>query len=145
MMFWEYEGNKIKTINDFPTDAVGFIYCITFSNGKKYIGKKNLYTTRKKHFGKKQLALITDKRLKTYELITKESDWKTYNGSQKDVKLVLKNKETVISKKEILYICNSLKKLTYFELKALIVEGCLEKEEYYNDNILGKFFRSEII
>jgi len=55
-----------------PEGAVGFIYKMRFTrDGKEYlyIGKKNFYSNRKKNFGKKALAKVTDKRKKKYEVI----------------------------------------------------------------------------
>ena len=45
-------------------------------------------------------------------------------------------------KKQVLEIAFNKKHLTYLETKYLFQLGVLEKpDEYYNDNILGKFFR----
>ena len=59
-----------------PASAVGFVYRITHKvTGKSYIGKKNFWsTTRKAVKGKKRK-----------QVITKESDWKTYCSSSKEV------------------------------------------------------------
>ena len=70
---WLYEGKEFD--NDMiPKDAIGFVYEMqAIIDGKhvKYIGKKNFYSKRKKKFGKKALAAITDKRTKKYEVVTK--------------------------------------------------------------------------
>lgn len=66
---WKYKGKEISSAKQFPKGAVGFIYMMTLSDGKQYIGRKSLYTKRKKMFGKKELSQITDKRLKKYEVI----------------------------------------------------------------------------
>lgn len=139
-----YEGVEINSIDDFEKNSIGFIYVIEMSNGRKYIGKKNLYSERKKHFGKKKLSEMTDKRLKTYEIIKKESDWKSYLGSNKQLKEDLVEGIRVV-KREIIIECDSIKKLTFYELKALIIYDVLMNDEYYNDNILGKFFRKDLI
>ena len=59
-----------------PSSAVGFVYRITNKlTGKAYIGKKNFWSvTRKAVKGKKRKVRIT-----------KESDWKTYCSSSKEV------------------------------------------------------------
>ena len=59
-----------------PASAIGFVYRITHKvTGKSYIGKKNFWsTTRKAVKGKKRK-----------QVITKESDWKTYCSSSKEV------------------------------------------------------------
>ena len=134
----------IDSLEKFPKDAIGFIYLIQLSNGKKYIGKKNLYTERKKHFGKKQIKQITDKRLKTYEIIKKESDWRSYIGSNKQLKEDVNNGVRIL-KREIILSCNNIKKLTFYEIKAMILYDVLIDSDFYNDNILGKFYRKDLI
>ena len=85
-MGWIYKGNSITELKDMPKGTIGFIYKITNGKtGEYYIGKKNVLSTRKRNFGKKEIALLTDKRLKTYEMITKESDWRLYRSSNKQV------------------------------------------------------------
>ena len=47
-------------------------------------------------------------------------------------------------KKQILELAFNKKHLTYLETKYLFSHEVLENpEEYYNDNILGKFFTSD--
>ena len=77
-MNWVYrESNGVEwpvTDEFIPEHAVGFVYIMTaFIDGeeKKYIGKKNFYSIRKKKFGKKALANMTDKRAKKYSTIKK--------------------------------------------------------------------------
>ena len=67
-MNWIYNENNIIELSDMPIGTIGFIYKISNKKtGQYYIGKKNVASVRKKKFGKKQIALITDKRLKHYE------------------------------------------------------------------------------
>ena len=54
-MNWEFKGKEITSIKQFPEGAVGFIYILTFSDGKRYIGRKLLTKAKKKAFdGKKK-------------------------------------------------------------------------------------------
>ena len=141
------DGNIIyvmKSVENFTDDAVGFIYEIELENGKKYIGRKKIWSERKKHFGKKQLSTITDKRLKTYEIIKKESDWQSYIGSNKQLHEDVRNGIRIMSR-NILMTCNSEKQMTYYETKILFCNDVLISEDYYNDNIAGKFFRKDLI
>lgn len=140
---WKYSNNLVASIEDVPAGATGFIYEITDSTGKKYIGKKSLWSIRKKHFGKKKLATMTDKRLKTWEKIKKESDWLKYTGSNKELNRNIDNNLEIT--KEILIFAYSKKELTYLELKFLFSKGVLESDSYYNDNIQGKFFRKDLV
>ena len=73
-----------------------------------------------------------------------ESDWKKYWGSNKTL-LELKKTEPIENfKREILIMCPTKKLLTYYETQTLFVYRVLEEPDlYFNDNILGKFFRKD--
>ena len=46
--------------------------------------------------------------------------------------------------REILHLASSKKLLTYYEVKYQMVYQVLEKpEEFFNDNILGKFYKKD--
>ncbi len=144
-MNWEFKGKEITNIKQLPEGAVGFIYILTFSDGKRYIGRKSLYSVRKKPLGKKALAEIKDKRLKKYEIIKKESDWSKYYSSNKTIKEKMKSGELDIESREIIKVCFTEKQMTYFETQALFCYGVLEySEHFYNDNILGKFYKKDL-
>lgn len=118
----------------------GFIYRIWYDDGGYYYGKKNFTSTRKKMFGKKRLAELDDNRLKKYEYITIESNWRFgYNGSTKN------SKGKTVSKKEILLLGKTKRELTYLEAKLLFEMDVLNDEACLNENILGKFFKGNII
>ena len=143
---WKFKGKEIVSSKQSPAGAVGFIYLMTLSDGKQYIGRKSLYSRRKRYFGKKEMAEITDKRRKNYETVVKESDWTKYNSSNKNITTGLKEGKLSIVSKEIIKICFTEKQMTYFETQALFCYGVLEHpEDYYNDNILGKFYKRDLI
>jgi hypothetical protein len=48
-----------------------------------------------------------------------------------------------VIKREMLRICYSSTELTYQETKHQFLHEVLEKEEFLNGNILGRFFRSK--
>ena len=74
MSHWLYEN---KTLNTIPNGHFGFVYLITnLSSGRKYIGRKYFYSTRR----------IKVKGRKTRKVVRKESDWKHYIGSNKTLK-----------------------------------------------------------
>lgn len=141
-MSWIY--NKV-TFRDsmIPEGAIGFIYMMTaIIDGKcvRYIGKKNFYKSVKKKMGKKALEELTDGRLKKY---TKESklDYKNYYSSNKDLKEAHKN--GIIIHREILRICFTAAELTYQETKYQFVYEVLEKDDFLNANILGRFYKTK--
>jgi|AntDeeMinimDraft_6_1070357.scaffolds.fasta_scaffold00344_13 hypothetical protein len=136
-------GKEVDSIAQIPKGAIGFTYIIKMYDGRKYIGKKNLRTKRKRKFGKKEVAKITDKRKKHWEYVIKESNWKTYVSSNK--KLQKEIEDGLKYEKYILEYAYSKKELTYKEEKQLYVNEVLEQDNWINDNIGGRFFRKDII
>lgn len=143
-MNWKYKGKEVTDISQFPKDATGFVYRIEASSGKSYIGKKVIYTKRKRKFGKKEAKRVRekDRRLKLYEIVKKESNWKTYTGSNTELNNDLKGSVHVV-KKEILHICKSAKQLSYYETKELFTNEVLHTDKFYNSNISGKYYKSD--
>lgn len=137
---WYYENNKVLDI--IPNNMTHFVYKITeIKTGKFYIGYKGFYTKRKKRLTKKELS--SDSRRKTYKIEIKESNWRQYNSSNKELsELVAKNPNNF--KKEILLFCNTEKKARYYEAKYQFLEDVIEKDTF-NGTILGKFFRRDLI
>jgi len=141
-MTWKYKGKEFDE-SCIPEGGLGFIYIMTaIINGKSvaYIGKKNFFANIKRPLGKKALAISTDKRLKKYTRELKP-DFMKYYSSNKTLKDA--HKAGVVIKREILMICYSAMELTYQEVKHQFKYEVLEKEEYLNGNILGRFFRSK--
>ena len=144
---WIYKGKVITEISDMPENTFGFIYEVThLPTGRKYLGKKQLMSVQNKALGKKELALITDKRLSKKKTVIKESDWKTYYGSQTEIKQLIKEGNKEDFKREILCYVSTKKLLTYYETKYLFVNEVLESgSNYFNDNIEGRYFRKDFI
>ena len=134
----------METISDFPDNTHGFVYRIVHKpTGKMYIGRKILQNTTKVKLGKKELKELAGVvgRKPAYKLAVKESNWKTYWGSNKFLKELYETESKENFEREILICAPTKKLLTYYELKYQILYEVLEKpEEFFNDNILGKFF-----
>lgn len=129
------EWNNESEIHDF-TGYEGFIYRIDYEDGTFYYGKKNFVDETNKPLGKKELAKITDGRLKKYKTVRKESNWRIYEGS---------SKETIgktISSKTILEVYKTQRALTFAEARLLFGRNALFMKNCLNGNILGKFFRN---
>lgn len=127
-MTWFYNNQPFGEI---PKNMEGFVYCITnLENQRKYIGKKHFWTRQKDR--------------KTGRRKTKESNWKDYFGScdelKEDVKTLGKDKFL----REILYICPHKKSMSYYETYEQFTRNVLMNKCYYNTNIEGKFFDSEV-
>ena len=143
-MNWKYNNKDVTDISQFPPNTFGFIYIIThLPSQKSYIGKKVLYHNRKVKLTKKELKLYEGARGRkpTHKHTSKESDWKTYWGSNKILLALVKSEPEENFKREVLVCAPSKKLLTYYECKFLFIYQVLEKpDEFFNDNILGKFF-----
>jgi len=143
---WLYQNKEVLSLEDLPQDTYGFIYIVThLPSGKSYIGKKSLFHNVKKKLTKKQLAEQTGRgRKPTTEVIQKESDWKIYYGSAKPILDLIKEGKQEEFTREILQLVPNKKLLTYYECKFLFMLGVIEQQDgYFNDNILGKFFRKD--
>jgi hypothetical protein len=141
-MSWVYKGKEFDDAC-IPEGGIGFIYIMTaIIEGKSvaYIGKKNFFANIKRPMGKKALAMSTDKRLKKYTRELKP-DFMKYYSSNKTLKDA--HKAGVAIKREILMICYSAMELTYQEVKYQFKYEVLEKEEYLNANILGRFYKTK--
>jgi len=145
-MYWLYQNKEISSLEDIQQNPFGFIYITThIPTGKKYLGKKSFFHTLNKKLGKKELAQqpVTRGRTKTTKQIIKESDWKTYYGSEEFIKQKLKEGKQEEFTREIIHFVPNKKLLTYFECKYQFIYGVLENEEWINNNILGKFFTKD--
>jgi uncharacterized protein YqgQ len=141
-MEWLYNG-AVFSDTAIPEGAVGFIYemsAIIDNKSVRYIGKKNFFANIKKPLGKKALAMSTDKRLKKYRRELKPA-YKNYYSSNQILKDA--HKAGVVIKREILMICYSQMELTYQEVKHQFKYEVLEKDEFLNANILGRFYKTK--
>ena len=141
-MSWIYKGIEFTQTN-IPEGAIGFIYHMSvILNGHTYayIGKKNFFANIKKPMGKKALAMSTDKRLKKYTRELKPNFENYYSSNQQ---LKEAHKAGCVIKREILIICYSAMELTYQEVKHQFKYEVLEKEEFLNGNILGRFYKTK--
>ena len=147
---WLYKNEVVNSIDEMPDGTYGFIYQVThLPSNRKYIGKKVLYFERNVRLGKKELIALKEERKAkgiggrppAKKKVIKESDWKTYYGSQTEIKELVKKEKKSNFKREILKFVDNKKHLTYFECKYLFIYEVLENnEEYINDNILAKFY-----
>jgi len=141
-MSWIYKGAEFTEIN-IPKEGIGFVYhmsVILNGNTYAYIGKKNFFANIKKPMGKKALAMSTDKRLKKYTKELKPSFMNYYSSNQQ---MKEAQKAGFKIKREILVICYSARELTYQEVKHQFKYEVLEKEEFLNGNILGRFYKTK--
>ena len=128
---WIYKNKQVESISQIPDNAIGFVYIIINNETTEwYVGKKNLYSYR---------TLPPLKGYKRKRKVTKESNWLSYQSSNSTVK------EWISPMKEIIEWCYTKKQLTYREMQAIMCMSGLEDEKCLNDNILGKFFKSDLV
>ena len=102
----------------------GFIYRITcLCNSKQYIGKKQCKTILKR-------KPLKGKRNKRHE--ERETDWKTYTSSSRELNEDITTYGKSNFKFEIIRICESKFELSYFETKLQFEEEVLFREDFYN-------------
>ena len=146
-MNWTYKSQIIESISDFPDNTHGFVYIIThIPSNKAYIGRKILQNTSKVKLGKKELKELEGVvgRRPSYKMAVKESNWKTYWGSNKYLLELYKTEPKENFNRHILICASTKKQLTYYEVKYQMIYQVLEKpDEFFNDNILGKFFTKD--
>ena len=150
---WLYKNEVIESINQMPENSYGFIYQVThLPTNRKYIGKKVLYFERNVKLGKGELQALKEERkakgiggrAPAKKKVVKESDWRTYYGSQTEIKELVNNGKESDFKREILKFVDNKKHLTYYECKYLFIYEVLENnKEYINDNILAKFYSKD--
>ena len=122
---WTHRGKLFES--EQIGDYIGFVYLITdLSNNKKYVGKKNFWSTRK-------LPPLKGKTRK--RTVKKESDWKDYFGSSEQVKLLVESQGRNNFTREILHLCNSKGAMSYLEAKEQFDREVLFSDEYYNEFI----------
>ena len=104
------------------TPYLGFVYRVVSPEGKFYIGKKLFWSAVKRKPLKGKFRARRQH---------KESDWKKYWGSSKDL-LHDFGKSSHGWRREILCVCKSKWEMAYMELFYQLQEGVLFREDSYN-------------
>ena len=108
----------------FNETSFGFIYEIKNNlTGKKYIGKKQCTNKIKK-------KPLKGKKNKRIEL--KESDWKNYTGSSKELNEDIEKYGKSNFSFTILHACMSKWELGYREIKEQLERDVILRDDYYN-------------
>jgi hypothetical protein len=124
MNCWIY---KDKPLTSLPNNTQGFVYIIYDTvNNKKYIGKKNFWTTKK-------LPPLKGKKNKRHVKV--ETDWRDYYGSNNEIKSIIAKNGISQFRREILVMCENKVTMSYWETKLQFEHDVLLSDEYYNDYI----------
>ena len=133
---WLYDGKEFKI--EERDDAIGFVYELRDTeNDKRYIGRKNLFSTRR---------LPPLKGQKRKRKVVKESDWKTYYGSSKNVQFLVEKTGQKRFERKILRLCNSKGEMSYWEMWYQMTNHVLLRpDKYYNAFVGGKIHRKHVL
>jgi hypothetical protein len=128
-MKWLFYGSEY--IDD--EMSFGFVYMIENTiTGRKYIGRK--------YFTQTCYRQVNGKRKKS----RKESDWKTYFGSnetlKEDVSILGEDKFV----RTILHLCKTKSECSYLETKEIFARDALISPQYYNDWVQCKIRRAHL-
>ena len=130
---WIHNGKEIG--DDEVEGYASFVYIITnLENNKRYIGKKIFKTIRRQ----KVKGKVRKKK------VEKESDWKSYFGSNTALCEDVEKHGPENFRREILKLCTSKGTANYWEAKYQMQEEVLESDNYYNQWIMVKVHRSQI-
>ena len=147
-MDWIFNNKKITDVTQLPANTYGFVYKTThIPSGKSYIGKKVLIHHRKVKVTKKDLLMYegVKGRKPTHKRVSKESDWLTYYGSNKLLMELVEKEPSKNFERYIIKICPNKKLLTYYEAQYQFIYQVLEHpDQFFNDNILGKFYTKDL-
>lgn len=145
---WLYKEKKIKSIEEFPETAYGFVYMITnLKNGRIYIGRKCIRNVKNVKLGLKERAALSGVgRKPRKKRVVSESNWAEYYGSSVTLNedIVKYGKDNF--KREILRICYTKKQCSYYEIKYQFLHGVIENPETsYNQNVMGRYFKKDLL
>lgn len=123
MSHWLY---KNKPLLEVPEDVFGFVYLITNNkSGKKYIGRKYFGTTRR----------VKVKGKKRRKVIRKESDWREYIGSSKNLIADISKLGKLHFRFEILIFGKTKGQVNYLEENIHHRFHVSSSDKFYNDCI----------
>ena len=126
-MVWKYKGEDYNP-EEAPKEYEGFVYRITeIDTGMKYLGKKSFWSRR---------TLPPLKGKKRKRKVIKESDWRTYFGSSKELKEEVQSRGEDKYLREILMLCRTKGDCTYYEAKLQFEYDVLLDDTYYNGLIM---------
>ena len=165
---WMYEDKEIHSHEDLDPLCSDIVYCITYTDGSLYIGKKTVRSmsvlpilkTRTRDDGTlitrhvlrdEDGKIITSKTARKaararglkataelYEEVFTDKPFLKYEGSSAETE------GYDIARKDIIYQCAGKKTATYLEAMLLFNENAIFDDQYLNSNILGTMFDNSL-
>lgn len=134
---WYYKNEIFSEIPDEGVKPYGFVYRITnLIDNKFYIGKKQIYSNRKKYYISEYSKKRCSKRVIT------ESNWKVYTGSNEILNADIAKLGHENFKFEILGFAWSKGQLNYLEENTQHKTNCLTNIKSYNGAIGNSHYRN---
>ena len=146
---WFYKGDKFNPIS--LEELSGFVYKLVYEDelgqDYTYYGRKSFwsYTTLPAlrngtvREGANRIAKNVKGKRTYFDVTRKESKWKDYEGSCKDVPEGL-----ILVYKIIVKLCETNLDTTYWEAYYLFTKEVLFDTRNLNNNILGSFFSGKV-
>jgi len=126
---WTFSGQPFNSED--IEKYVGFVYLIIeLDTQKKYLGRKYFHKLRKTKGKTKR--------------VRSESDWKKYYGSSKELLQEIQIHGIDNYKRIILSLHTTKGDVNYEEVKQQFKRDVLERDDYYNDNINGKWYKKPL-
>ncbi len=130
---------------EFPPDGYyGFIYVIIDDQNRVYYGKKAFEHSKKTVISKKARKLSGSR--KRVERKKVDSGWMDYWGSSKALLAYFEEDPTRKDKslRRIIKFCKDKISLSYYEMQTLVYQGVLFRDDCWNGNVSGKFFKGRV-
>ena len=133
MSKWLWRGRSLEEI---PDGMFGFVYKITYVcnslEPKFYIGKKNFYSSRTKTLSKKESLEIWKGRgaKPKKKKVTKESDWRDYISSSKELQELIRTMGEGCFIFEIIDMATTNSMLSYLEAKYIFETDALTAHSF---------------
>ena len=129
-MTWMYDEKLIHTIDDIGVGFIGFVYIITNKvDGRKYIGKKQLYSTKTTY---KTVTLKTGLKKKKKIKSRVCSGWMSYYGSNTELQQDVEKHGVENFERKILRFCTTLGEMSYWETYEIFINHAVPSTKYYN-------------
>lgn len=130
----KYENLWIYNDKPFYGDNIdhleGFVYLLVNSiTGRYYIGKKSFWARKRTKKSSRRKTI--------------ESNWKNYYSSSEIIKADVKKNGGQHFIRYILHLCPNKLCMSYNETKEQFIRNVLFDQNYYNDTIMGKYYRSK--
>lgn len=134
--------SRFQYLENYPSDKYGFVYLIIGPEGKIYVGKKAFQYKTKAKMSKKDKKIVGNER-KRVKVGTKDSGWKDYYGSSKELLLDISKLGKDKFQRYVLDFADNKADLSLKEIEYQVKYNVLRVDSY-NGWIGGKVFKRHL-